>query len=76
LKLQAADDSATNSALIRFVAGYLADHAARANTGDGALGRVRIDPAPGHSFELRFEADRCLVELDAADAVDCHVDSL
>jgi hypothetical protein len=42
-----------NSALIRFVAGYLADHAARADAGNGALGRVRIDPQFGHCLELR-----------------------
>jgi hypothetical protein len=62
-----------NSALIRFVAGYLADHADRADAGNGTLGRVRIDPGFGHSIELRFEAGRCHVELDAANAVDCHV---
>jgi len=33
-----------NSALIRFVADYHAGHAARADVGAGALGRVHIDP--------------------------------
>ncbi len=50
-----------NSALIRFVAGYLADHAARAEAGDGARGRVQIDAQLGSCLELRFEANRCHV---------------
>jgi hypothetical protein len=62
-----------NSALIRFVADYLADHAARSEPGDGALGRVQVDPQFGPCLELRFEANRCRVGLAASNAVDCHV---
>ncbi len=50
-----------NSALIRFVAGYLADYAARTDAGDGACGRVQIDAQLDSCLELRFEADRCHV---------------
>ena len=62
-----------NSALIRFVTDYLADHAARTGAGDGARGRVQIDPQLGPCIELRFESDRCHVELTTTNAVDCHV---
>ena len=62
-----------NSALIGFVAGYLADHAARADAGSGARGRVQIDPQLGPRLELRFESDRCHVALATANAVDCRV---
>ncbi len=64
-----------NSALIRFVADYLAGHAARADADTGALGRVRIDPQLGPCLELRFEANRCHVELTTTNTntVDCHV---
>ena len=62
-----------NSALIGFVADYLADHAAHADCGDGALGRVQIDPQFGPRLELRFESQRCHVTLASANAVDCHI---
>ena len=62
-----------NSALMRFVADYLADHAERADAGAGVLGRVQIDPQFGTCLELRFEADRCHVALTDSNAVDCHV---
>ena len=62
-----------NSALIRFVTDYLADHAARADAGSGARGRVQIDPQIGPCLELRFESDRCHVALATANAVDCRV---
>jgi hypothetical protein len=55
------------------VADYLAEHAARVDAGNGARGRVQIDPQLGPCIELRFEADRCHVELTAANAVDCRV---
>jgi hypothetical protein len=64
-----------NAALIRFVADYLAGHAACAGVGTGALGQVHIDPQLGPCLRLRFEANRCHVELTTTNAntVDCHV---
>jgi len=62
-----------NAALIRFVAGYLGQHAARTKAGDGVLGRVQIDPQLDSCLELRFESDRCHVALSNSNAVDCHV---
>ena len=62
-----------NTALIRFVASYLADHAARSPAGDGPLGRVRIDMRLATCLEVLFERERCHVattsEPGAADSV-------
>ena len=62
-----------NPALLRYVADYLSDHAARTVAGDGARGRVQIDVQLDSCLKLRFEADRCHVELTGAGAVDCNV---
>ena len=62
-----------NPALLRYVADYLSDHAARTVAGDGARGRVQIDVQLDSCLNLRFEADRCHVELTGAGAVDCNV---
>ena len=62
-----------NHALLRFVADYLGQHAARAENADAARGRVHIDPQLGPCIELRFEADGCHVELTTANAADCHL---
>ena len=62
-----------NSALIGFVADYLAGHAAHSDAGDGTRGRVQIDPLFGPCLELRFESDRCHVTLATANAADCHI---
>ena len=62
-----------NPALLRFVADYLAEHAARSAPGSGARGRVQIDPQLDQSLELRFEDRGCHVQLAASNAVDCHL---
>lgn len=62
-----------NSALIRFVADYLADRASHQHVGDGARGRVQIDAQLGLRLELCFESNRCHVALTSSKAVDCHV---
>jgi len=61
-----------NTALIRFVANYLADHAARKPAGSGPLGRVRVDMGLASCLELRFESERCHVGVtDNPDSADC-----
>jgi hypothetical protein len=62
-----------NHPLLRFVADYLAGHAASSEAGDGARGRVHVDPQVGPGLSLRFEADRCHVEAAAANSVDARV---
>ena len=37
-----------NSALVSFVAEYLANHAARSDAGEGVLGRVQVDDRRRH----------------------------
>ena len=61
-----------NTALIRFVASYLADHAARSPAGSGPLGRVRVDMRLAAGLELRFEAERCHVAItENSHSADC-----
>lgn len=62
-----------NSALIRFVADYLAEHASRARASEGAQGSVHVDTGVGPLLELRFEAEGCHVALTAAEGADCLV---
>jgi hypothetical protein len=62
-----------NHALLRFVTDYLADHAARADAGEGPRGRVHIDPRIGSGFELRFESKRCHLAPSTADSADARV---
>lgn len=62
-----------NQALIRFVTDYLAERAARKEPGEGALGRVLVDPRVGQCLELHFEPDRCHVTLGGANDADCHL---
>ena len=62
-----------NSALVRFVADHLANHAARSDAGEGVPGRVQADAGVEGRLELRFEPGRCHVSLASANSVDCHV---
>ena len=62
-----------NSALVRFVADYLANHAARSDAGDGVPGRLQVDAGVAEHLELRFEPGRCHVSLTSANSADCHV---
>lgn len=62
-----------NPVLIRFVADYLAEHAANTKAGSGARGRVQVDPQLGQSLELQFEDKRCHVQLAGSNSVDCHL---
>ena len=62
-----------NSALIRFVADYLTDHASREQAREGARGRVHVDTGVGPRLELRFESGGCHVALTAEEGADCDV---
>ena len=62
-----------NSALIRFVADYLAEHASREQPGEGARGCVHVDTGVGPRLALRFESGACHVALTDEDGADCDV---
>lgn len=62
-----------NTALLRFVAEYLADHAARTPAGAGARGRVLVDVGVAPGLCLRFESAGSAVALATEEDADCRL---